>query len=99
DRPAAPKATSDENGAFTLEGLKPGKTNLVATSKEHAKSLPATVELASGQKFDGVELVLRAGGTLTGEVFGEDGKAATGMFVQASETKLFDNSMTFTDGK
>src|SRR6185369_13156917 len=99
DRPAAPKAKSGEDGAFRIEGLKPGKVTLVADSKEFARSLGVAFDLAPGQVVEGAELAMRDGGTLSGEVFGEGGKPAAGMFVQASETKVFDQSMTFTDGK
>ncbi len=97
--PKPPKATSDVDGTFVLDGLRAGKVRLVAASKEWAKSLPLELDLTAGQRVDGAELVLREGGVLTGEVFGEGGRPATGMFVQATQMKDFDSQMTFVGGK
>src|SRR5262249_36512626 len=54
--------------------------------------------LSVGQKFTGAQIVLRDGGVLTGEVFGEGGRPASGLLVQATQMKDFESQMTFSDG-
>jgi hypothetical protein len=95
----APKAKSQPDGTFLIEGLKPGKTALYAKHKDFARSVSQSLDLAPAQHADGADLVLREGGTLTGEIYAESGSPATGMMVQASETKIFDQQMTFSDGR
>jgi hypothetical protein len=96
---APPKVNSQPDGSFLIEGLKPGKTALYAKHKEFARSISQPFDLAPAQVVEGAELVLREGGVLTGEVFADNGSPAVGMMVQASETKIFDQQMTFTDGR
>jgi hypothetical protein len=96
---APPKAKSQPDGTFEIDGLKPGKTSLYAKHKSLARSPSVAFDLAPSQHVDGAELVLREGGQLTGEVFGDNGAPAVGHMVQASETKVFDQQMTFSDGR
>jgi hypothetical protein len=91
-----PETRSDEQGRFEL-GLKPGRTALVADHKEFARSLETPLDLSEGQTVEGTVLVLRAGGTLTGEVYHE-GKPAPGLMVQVQDTKRFAQSFGFSDG-
>ena len=97
--PKPPKATSSADGTFELDGLHSGKFHVAASSKEYAKSAPVEVELATGQHLTGLELTLRQGGTLTGEVYADGGRPATGMFVQALQMKDFDSQIAFTGSK
>ena len=97
--PKPPKATSNADGTFVLDGLHAGKIRVAASSKEYAKSAFAEVDLTPAQHATGVELVLREGGTLTGEVYGEGGRPAVGMLVQSVQMKDFDTKMTFTGSK
>jgi hypothetical protein len=96
--PKPPVATTESDGTFLLDGLRAGVTKLVATSDSYAKSLPVEVTLEVAKRVDGVEIVLRAGGVLTGEVFGDTGRPASGLLVQATQLKDFDTQMTFSDG-
>ena len=97
--PKQPVATSEADGTFLLEGLRAGTTSIVGTSEKLAKSLPLELTLEVGKRFEGAEIVLRDGGTLTGEVFGEGGKPAQGLLVQATQMKDFDSQMTFSDAE
>jgi len=97
--PKPAKATSSADGTFLLEGLRSGKLKVAADSKDYAKSVPLEVELATGEHATGVEIVLRQGGVLTGEVYADGGQPATGMFVQAVQMKDFDSQMAFTGPK
>ncbi len=78
-----PKADVDEQGHYVLENLTPGKLDLVAKSETAAASEPVALELAPGETRTGVDLKLRQGGRLTGEVFAADGKPAIGARVMA----------------
>lgn len=97
--PKPPVATSEADGTFLLEGLRAGTTSLVGTSENLAKSLPLELTLAVGQRFEGAEIVLRAGGVITGEVFGDSGRPASGLLVQATQMKDFETQMTFSDAE
>ena len=97
--PREPDAQSGDGGAFLLEGLRPGKLALVARSKEWAASLPVELDVAAGARADGVVLVLRRGGALTGEVYGDDGKPGVGRLVQTTEPTRFEQQMGFSDGE
>ncbi|HEV8113300.1 MAG TPA: carboxypeptidase-like regulatory domain-containing protein [Planctomycetota bacterium] len=97
--PKPPSATSTSDGTFVLDGLHSGKAHIAANSKDYAKSLPVDLELAIGQHVTGIEITLRDGGVLTGEVFSDGGKPATGMFVQVVQMKDFDTKMSFTGSK
>jgi len=97
--PKPAKATSNADGTFVLDGLHSGKVRVAASSKDWAKSAPAEIDLAAAQHATGVELVLREGGTLTGEVYGDGGRPAVGMFVQTVQMKDFDSKMSFTGSK
>jgi protocatechuate 3,4-dioxygenase beta subunit len=75
-----PETYSDPEGKFRLEGLQPGASELVAYLEGYASSAAAPVQLTSGVLTEGVELVLRVGGVLTGEVL-KEGEPAAGMSV------------------
>lgn len=97
--PDQPVATSEADGTFNLEGLRAGIVSIVGTSESWAKSLPLELTLEPGKRFDGAVVVLRDGGSISGEVFGEGGRPAAGLFVQATQMKDFENQMTFTDAE
>ena len=97
--PKPAKATSTADGTFVLDSLRSGKLHVSASSKDWAESPAVELDLVAGQRLSGIELVLREGGTLTGEVYGEGGRPAVGMFVQAAQMKDFDMRMSFTGSK
>jgi len=97
--PDQPVATSEADGTFLLEGLRAGTVGIVGTSESWAKSLPLELTLEPGKRFEGAVIVLRDGGSISGEVFGEGGRPGAGLFVQATQMKDFDNQMTFTDAE
>jgi hypothetical protein len=74
-------AKTDDKGAFTIGDLPPGGVQLVASSESFARSEPTALELAPGQKIEGVVIHLRRGGRLTGEVFDAHGGHAAGRSV------------------
>jgi len=97
--PPDPESESDADGSFRLAGLKPGKVTLVASAEGHARSLPQPLELAAGSETKDVVLTLREGGSISGEVYDEQGKPIAGMFVQLTEMALFDIHFENTDGE
>lgn len=97
--PARPEAKSEADGSFLLGGLASGKIAIRAQGKDFARSLPLAVDLTPAQELADVELVLRTGGTLTGEVYDEQGKPDVGLFVQAHEMSFADQQMSTTDGE
>lgn len=76
---------TDEAGAFELE-VDPGAFELVAKGAVLAPSEPVTGAVEVGQRLEGVMLVLRQGGRLTGEVLDEAGGARAGWWVQVTTT-------------
>ncbi len=58
----------DEEGAFVFSGLEPGDYNLLAYSDRHVASEAQKLLLVVDQQLDGIELLLREGLTLSGQV-------------------------------
>lgn len=95
--PEPPKSNSEAAGAFELAGLVPARVKLVARAKGFAASVPVEVDLASAPIARDVVLTLRAGATLTGEVFDDAGKPAVRWMVQVTDTASFSQEMAFTE--
>ena len=72
-----PSTKTDSEGEFLLEGMDPGSIALVASHAGFAASEATPVELIEGTQLDGIVMVLRQGGLLTGVVLGKDGEAET----------------------
>ena len=96
---ADPKAQSAEDGTFTLEGLGAGAAAIVASHEEFSSREPAPVELRTGETTRGVVLRLRKGATVTGEVYGPDGKPAGGVRVLAQTAGGLDMSTKNADSQ
>jgi len=77
----APSVTTDHEGNFLLTGLEPGSNALVAKATGFASSEPQQVELVAGETSEGLELTLRVGGSLAGQILGDDGEPAVGKMV------------------
>jgi len=59
---------SDQLGAFRIEGLEPGRTTLIASREGWAQSVAFVLECTGGEERDGIELDLRPGACVAGEV-------------------------------
>jgi protocatechuate 3,4-dioxygenase beta subunit len=92
----SPSAIADDQGRFTITGLKGGQVKLVATAKNHARSLDTPVDVPPGEERSGVVITLRVGGRLTGEVF-DAGRPAPAMLVQATLLSTANQATGFTD--
>ncbi len=76
-----PVAKTDAEGKFVLEELTPGAGSVVAKKDGFAPSEPVAYELVEGEAKNDLRLVMRRGATLTGEVFGADGKPSGGCVI------------------
>ncbi len=74
------------DGRFEYLNLPPGSTTVIARSPGFASSEPLALSVQPGQVIPEVELVLRAGGRLTGEIFWPDGSPAAGRTIQIRST-------------
>ncbi|MDP6409439.1 MAG: carboxypeptidase-like regulatory domain-containing protein [Planctomycetota bacterium] len=97
--PEFPEATTDGEGAFTLEGVLPGQVEVLARAEGFATSVSAHLDLQARQRIDGVELFLTLGGILTGEVIADDERPATNATIQVVHMGDFEISFTTTDSE
>lgn len=81
----APEVFTDVDGIFEFTDLAPGNLNLVADLDGFAASAKVPVELISGAVTQDVVISLRRGGTLTGQVFGDDGLPSKGRMVSIQD--------------
>ena len=94
-----PRAATEADGSFLLEGLTPGALTIEATHERYAVSSGAPVELEASEQVEGVVLTLREGGTLTGEVFDAEGEPDVGRQVLAQiPAGRFEQRYVTTDG-
>ncbi len=75
------RASTDSNGAFTIEGLTAGRYSITATKKGMANEVLRDVDIATAGHL---RLVLDAGGTIYGRVSGHDETLASSIIVRAS---------------
>lgn len=76
---------TDAEGRFKLEGVAPGAIELVASHDGFAPSATLALEARPAEALEDLELSLRVGGTLTGEVYQKDGKPDPGQQVTAQQ--------------
>ncbi|MCC7013362.1 MAG: carboxypeptidase regulatory-like domain-containing protein [Planctomycetes bacterium] len=89
-------AKSDAEGKFVLRELPAGNVNLVAKAEGFAESAPVSVEVRPAEETTGVVLQMRLGGTITGEVYAENGEPIAGgqVMVQMSADPLLQRFAT-----
>jgi len=100
-RPSPPRIVAGADGTFELTGAPPTEVQLGATADEWASAAHTPLALVPGEVREGVILTLTAGGTLSGEVYGESGDPEVGRFVQiarADGTRQRDTK-TDTEGR
>ena len=76
---------ADAEGLFRIENVEPGAVELSATLDGFAPSPTLALEVRPAEPLEGLELALRIGGTLTGEVYRPDGSAAAGREVTVEQ--------------
>lgn len=74
-------ARTNTDGRFRLEDLAAGALALTADHEDHAPSAELALTIEPGLRLDDVVLQLRLGGTIEGEIYGQDGKPSAGRMV------------------
>lgn len=69
---------TDAEGRYLVEGLKPGKSILLANSRDYEKYASPELEVKSGETLEH-NIVLLTGGTIFGRVYGEDNQPESGV--------------------
>jgi hypothetical protein len=72
---------TEEDGSFHLEEIPPGTWELHCSSRTHLPAPPVHLELAPGERREGLLIRLSEGGTITGEVLVPPGEHAEGVRV------------------
>ncbi len=91
------EARTNEEGAFVLGGLSEGTISLIAKHADFVESAPLAVEVDKGGEVTGLELRLRRGGILLGEVFNAEGEPAAGATIFLQSTPSFMPSFGTTE--
>lgn len=90
---------TDDEGAFVLDDLPPGTGAIVAKKDGFAPSAVFPFELAEGDAQRGIVLELRTGGTISGEIFEQDGSAAKGCMVILQQPTMAERRITNADAR
>lgn len=81
-RPPSARAKSLADGTFELRGVPPKEVSLGATSPDWGRAAATPLTLAAAEVREGVTLTLSNGGTITGEVYDDEGRPAVGRMIQ-----------------
>ena len=95
--PPRPTATSREDGTFEIGGLTPGTVQLYARAEGFTRGPAVVVEVEPGGRATEVQLFVRAGGILSGEIFGPGGRPVSEAMVQLVSTSNFEIVHTQSD--
>lgn len=76
--------SSDAEGKFKIEGIPAGTLDLRASCEEWAEPAPIRMELAPGQKLEGVQIVMRTPGRIVGLVLDMAGHTDAGRPISIS---------------
>ncbi|MEZ6013993.1 MAG: carboxypeptidase-like regulatory domain-containing protein [Planctomycetota bacterium] len=98
-RGAGAEAISDDTGAFELLGVPPGDSALFAKSEDWARSAGEPLTLAPGELREGFILTLSNGGTLTGDVFDDEGRPAAGRRIVVQRGDASGQRIRTSDGE
>jgi len=92
-----PDTRSAEDGTFELEGLAPRSLGVYAEAEGFARSASIALEPKPGELVADIELRLTSGGTLTGEVYNNEGKLAKGRLIILNHMSTFDRKLENSD--
>jgi protocatechuate 3,4-dioxygenase beta subunit len=93
---AQSQPSTDEDGRFEWHDVAPGSFELVANAEHWANSTPLAVELTPGQRVEGLSLVLRQGGRLTGEALDSSGRPDANRLMVLSARGPFGSPRNFS---
>jgi protocatechuate 3,4-dioxygenase beta subunit len=96
ESPFPVRARTDEEGQFEATGIVPGTLGLMATAQGFSRSQQLSLELAPKELREEVLLRMTRGGTIAGEVLGDDGRPEAGTTVIANNMPSFDTLMSHT---
>ncbi len=89
------KAFTADDGAFTLENLRPGSTQVVVSAPGYTQGRVANVEVQEGKTTPDVTVELETGVKLVGKVTGPDGSPLAGVAVAPDQSSRGGRVMRF----
>jgi len=89
------KSFTSDDGAFTLENVKPGPTQVVVSAPGYTQGHAANIEVEDGKSAPEVTVELDTGVKLTGKVTGPDGAPLSGVTVAPDMTSRGGRMMRF----
>jgi protocatechuate 3,4-dioxygenase beta subunit len=89
----------DASGNFFLERLHSGVIDLYASADGYAPSAPEEVTLIAGEETTGLRLSLRVGGTITGELYNNDGEHTPNATIQVIKPDDYSTQLSKTDAE
>ncbi|MFT5153198.1 MAG: hypothetical protein ACI841_003198, partial [Planctomycetota bacterium] len=95
--PNAPETSTNAEGQFVLEGLRPGEIALFADADGHCRSAITPLSVEKGERQDDVTLQLTQGGRLSGLVYSKAGRPAPSRLVSINHMKTFETYSESTD--
>ena len=84
--PPMQKQFTSDDGSFTLEGIKPGVTQVVVNAPGYTTARVPNIEVEDGKTAPDVEVDVETGAKLTGRVTGPDGSPLAGVSVRSDPT-------------
>lgn len=91
-------AQSGEDGGFVVEGVPPGAVRLAANAGGFRPGRSTALELAPGERREGLRIELERGGSLAGRVTGPDGQPLAEAMVNAASNLVWHDLGERTDG-
>ncbi len=88
---------TDATGTFEITGIQPGSWTLRASCTGQGSSEEQAFDLVAGQEVSGLTFRLTQGGTIQGEVYGNDGKPLVQAMVNLMSAGFQDGRMTRSD--
>ena len=89
------KAFTADDGAFTLENLRPGSTQVVVNAPGYTQGRVANVEVQEGKTTPDVTVEMETGVRLVGKVTGPDGSPLAGVAVAPDQSSRGGRVMRF----
>ncbi|MES1243960.1 MAG: carboxypeptidase regulatory-like domain-containing protein [Acidobacteriota bacterium] len=77
--------TTDESGAFRVEGVPPGAVDVRTLAAGYQSAHVSNLEVRAGQDLKGVEIVLTPGAAVEGRVLSPSGKPVAGARVEMAD--------------
>ena len=96
-RQAADSVQSDSQGRYVIPRLAPGRYRVVASAEGYQYGISSDVELARDELAEGVNVVLRAGAMISGQVMGPDRAGLKNAYVAAIAPNLQQPEYDYTE--